>query len=121
MALITGHGKDSEDTLDWRSLARDRQTLALYMGVSRYGEISRKLRLHGKDGDTPVAVIERGTRPDQRVLVGSLRDLPQLAEREGIRAPAMLIVGEVAQYARTQQWFYPSSENTLQLKPVAMN
>ncbi len=121
VSLITGHGKDSQDTHDWRALARDRQTLALYMGVSRFGEISRKLQLHGRHGDTPVAVIERGTRPDQRVSVGTLRGLAELAKRERIEAPAMLIIGEVAAYAKTQQWFQPQSENTLQLKPVAVN
>ncbi len=103
VVFLTAHGKDSVDTLDWRSLARDRQTLAFYMGVRRFVAIADKLITHGRSGETPVAIVERGTTSAQRVYRGTLRDLPQLASAHRIAAPAMLIVGEVARYGSPRQ------------------
>ena len=95
--LITGHGKNSVDRLDWPSLARDRQTLAVYMAVRRLPELMNKLIEHGRRADTPIAIIENGTTPDQRVIRGSLGQLTLLAAAHQVSAPAMLIIGEVAQ------------------------
>ena len=96
LVLLTGHGKDSVDTLDWPSLARDRQTLAVYMGVRRFPELMQNLTAHGRSADTPVAIIERGTTPEERVVRGTLGQLPMLAAAHGISSPAMLIIGDVA-------------------------
>ncbi len=103
VVLITGHGKDSVDRLDWPSLARDRQTLAVYMGVSRFPELMNKLVEHGRAADTPIAIIENGTTPDQRVIRGSLGQLPLLARAHQVRAPAMLIIGEVAKLGQSHR------------------
>ena len=94
--LVTGHGKNSIDTLDWASLARERQTLAIYMGVKRFADIMRELTRHGRAADTPIAIVERGTCPEQRVIRGNLGQLPLLARAHKVSAPAMLFVGEVA-------------------------
>lgn len=96
LVLLTGHGKGSVDTLDWPSLARDRQTLAVYMGVRRFPELMQNLTAHGRSADTPVAIIERGTTPDERVVRGTLGQLPMLAKAHGISSPAILIIGDVA-------------------------
>jgi uroporphyrin-III C-methyltransferase/precorrin-2 dehydrogenase/sirohydrochlorin ferrochelatase len=96
VVLITGHGKDSVDRLDWPSLARDRQTLAVYMAVKRFPDLMNKLITHGRAADTPVAIIENGTTPDQRVIRGSLGQLTLLSQAHQVSAPAMLIIGEVA-------------------------
>lgn len=96
VVLLTGHGKESVDTLDWPSLARDRQTLAVYMGVRRFTEIMQNLVENGRRPDTPIAVIERGTTPDQRVIRGTLGQLPMLARAHRIESPALLIIGDVA-------------------------
>ncbi len=96
VVLVTAHGKQSIDTLDWPSLARDKQTLAVYMGVSRYPELSTFLVQHGRPATTPVAIIERGTTPEQRVIRGTLGQLPLLAKAHAVQAPAMLLIGEVA-------------------------
>ncbi len=105
VALVTAHGKRNVDNLDWASLARDRQTLAFYMGVSRYGQVSARLIAHGRAASTPVAIVERGSLPTQRVIVTTLGDLPTRTHEAEIQAPAILYVGEVAQYALSQHWF----------------
>ena len=102
VVLITGHGKDSVDRLDWPSLARDRQTLAVYMGVQRFPELMNQLIRHGRSANTPIAIIENGTTPEQRVIRGSLGQLCLLAEAHRVTAPAMLIIGEVAAFGCEQ-------------------
>ena len=96
VAFVTAHGKDSVDNLDWPALARDRQTLAFYMAVKRFPLLMNRLIQNGRAADTPVAIIERGTTPRQRVVRGTLGQLSLLAEAHRIQAPAMLIVGAVA-------------------------
>ncbi|MEM8546645.1 MAG: siroheme synthase CysG [Pseudomonadota bacterium] len=105
VVLVTAHGKHSVDTLDWASLARDRQTLAFYMGVRRYDDVAQALMANGRAADTPIAVIERGTTPQQRVTTSALAELPGLVERMSIEAPAILIIGGVAAFAKTQGWY----------------
>jgi uroporphyrin-III C-methyltransferase/precorrin-2 dehydrogenase/sirohydrochlorin ferrochelatase len=96
LTFLTGHGKDAVDRVDWAALARGRQTLASYMGVQHFTGLMQKLTAHGRPADTPIAVIERGSTPRQRVLRGTLGQLPMLAEAHRIEAPAMLIIGDVA-------------------------
>jgi len=96
VAFVTAHGKNSIDELDWQALARDRQTLAFYMAVRRFPELMNNLIGGGRSADTPVAIIEKGTMPDQRVIRGTLGQLTLLAAAHRVAAPAMLIVGEVA-------------------------
>jgi uroporphyrin-III C-methyltransferase/precorrin-2 dehydrogenase/sirohydrochlorin ferrochelatase len=103
--IVTAHCGESLDTLDWASLAEDRQTIAFYMGAARLAAIALKLTGHGLDSTTPVAIVENGSRPDQRVTVASLNALPDIAEHGEIATPALLIVGEVAALAPELQWF----------------
>lgn len=95
VVLVAAHGKDSVDKLDWPSLARDRQTLTFYMAVNRFSDLMSNLIGHGRSAATPIAIIENGTMPEQRVVRGRLGQLVLLAEAQRIKAPAMLIVGEV--------------------------
>jgi uroporphyrin-III C-methyltransferase/precorrin-2 dehydrogenase/sirohydrochlorin ferrochelatase len=103
--LVTAHGKDSLDTLDWPALAQERQTLAFYMGVARLDVVQGQLLAHGRAPDTPFAIVENGTRPEQRVVTGRLTDLSHLAQRHAVQSPALLIVGEVAALADALHWF----------------
>ncbi len=103
--FITAHGKRNVDTLDWRSLARERQTLAFYMGVARYGQVAARLIAFGRSASTPVAIVENGSLPTQRVIVTTLEDLPTRTQVAQVAAPAMLYVGEVAAFAATQHWY----------------
>jgi uroporphyrin-III C-methyltransferase/precorrin-2 dehydrogenase/sirohydrochlorin ferrochelatase len=109
VALITAHGKNSVDTLDWAALARDRQTLAFYMAVRRFPDLMNNLIVNGRAADTPVAIIEKGTTPEQRVIRGTLGQLMLLTEAHRVQAPAMLIVGEVAALGATDSLRVPQS------------
>lgn len=120
VVLLTAHGKDSIDQLDWPSLARDRQTLAIYMGVRRFPDIRRKLIQYGRGADTPIAIIENGTSENQRVIHGCLDSLPDLAEQHDIMAPAILIVGEVAGLGIGREWFECRSVERSAEAPVAL-
>jgi uroporphyrin-III C-methyltransferase/precorrin-2 dehydrogenase/sirohydrochlorin ferrochelatase len=103
--LVTAHCQQSLDTLDWAELARERQTLAIYMGVGKLDELTRQLLAHGRAAETPFALIENGSLPQQRSLTGPLHALPALAERHAIGAPALLILGEVAAQANHAHWY----------------
>ncbi len=105
LRLVTAHCKDSLDTLDWRALAQERQTLAVYMGVAALDGLQRRLIEHGRDPATPFALVENGSRPQQRVVAGTLAQLAERARAHAVRAPALLIVGEVAALAGTLHWF----------------
>lgn len=103
--FVTGHCERSIDRLDWQALAQDRQTLAFYMSVGQLAHIETSLLEHGRSPNTPVAIVENGTRVNQRVLVGKLSDLTTLAEQHQAQAPAILYVGEVAALAEQGSWF----------------
>ncbi|WP_422365793.1 siroheme synthase CysG [Pelagibius sp.] len=96
VTFLTGHARDGEPDLDWASLASGKQTLAVYMGVSTAEIVAQRLIEHGLAASTPVAVIENGTRSDQRVVTGRLHELNDRLQREGIAGPALIIIGEVA-------------------------
>ena len=103
--LITAHCRESLDTLDWPELARDRQTLAVYMGVSELGTLTQQLLAHGRAGATPFVLVENGSLANQRTLTGALEQLPALAQHHAIQAPALLIIGEVAALAGAAHWY----------------
>ncbi|WP_429187761.1 siroheme synthase CysG [Aeromonas veronii] len=101
--FVTAHGKGGARDLDWPLLAKDKQTLVFYMGLSSCATIREELLAHGKAGDTPVALIERGTHPCQRVIRGTLDELPALAV--GVESPALIMVGSVVTLADRLAWF----------------
>ena len=103
--LVTAHCGDSVDTIDWPSLAKERQTLVFYMGAGRLAVIREKLVEHGCSADTPVAIVENGSRADQRVTIATLAELADVAARGEIRSPALAIVGGVAALADELAWF----------------
>jgi uroporphyrin-III C-methyltransferase/precorrin-2 dehydrogenase/sirohydrochlorin ferrochelatase len=103
--FVTAHCGESADALDWASLAQPRQTLALYMGVAALGRIAGQLLAHGRAATTPVAIVENGSRPDQRVTLTTLAALDDASRRADILSPALLIVGEVAALAAELHWF----------------
>ncbi|MBB5875080.1 MULTISPECIES: uroporphyrinogen-III C-methyltransferase [unclassified Xanthomonas] len=105
LRLVTAHCKASLDTLDWAALAQERQTLAVYMGVAGLDTVRTRLLAAGRAASTPFALVENGSRTEQRVVLGTLADLPDTARAHAVRAPALLILGEVAALADTLHWF----------------
>ncbi|MBE5253502.1 siroheme synthase CysG [Mixta mediterraneensis] len=106
--FITGHCRTDGDGIDWSSLARARQTLAIYMGTVKAAEISAGLIQHGRAASTPVAVISRGTRQDQQVLTGTLEQLEALVA--SAPTPALLVIGEVVNLHGQLAWFQHSAQ-----------
>lgn len=107
VAIVTGHEQpDKPDSLlDWSALARFPGTLVFYMGIARLEAIVRLLIDHGKPATTPAAVVERGSTPLQRTVTATLMDLPAVAAREGLQAPALVLVGEVVSLREHIAWF----------------
>ncbi len=98
VTFVTGHVLDDE-SLDWHSLARARQTVVFYMGVGHLPQIVAKLRSAGAPADHPVAVVERATLPEQRTLRGSLETIVSTVQAANVTPPALLIVGDVTALA----------------------
>jgi len=107
--LVTGHGKDGNLDLDWETLLRPRQTVAIYMGLSSLGQLTQSLIDHGADPALPAAVIDNGTRATQRVVTGSLETLEARAAEAGLKGPALIIIGTVATLRDKLKWFTPST------------
>ncbi|MFW7267844.1 siroheme synthase CysG [Gluconacetobacter sp. Hr-1-5] len=112
--FVTGHArKDGTLDLPWERMAGSGQTIAIYMGVSALPDLCAMLIHHGLPPDWPAAIIERGTRPDQRVLTGTLQTLPSLARTNNVGSPALILVGEVVHHRVISSSFYKEKENIL--------
>jgi uroporphyrinogen III methyltransferase/synthase len=109
VALITGHEDPDkpERELDWRALAAFPGTLVFYMGVRQLPDITARLIAAGRDPSQPVALVERGTLPDQRTVAGPLATIAAIASREAVKAPAIAVVGAVAGLAEDLAWLPP--------------
>jgi uroporphyrinogen III methyltransferase / synthase len=106
VAFVTGHedpGKE-ESAIDWEALARFPGTLVFYMGVKRLGDNAAALIGGGRDADEPAAAIERGTIDGQRTVVSTLGTLAEAVEREGVKAPALIVVGPVVERRVELAW-----------------
>jgi uroporphyrin-III C-methyltransferase/precorrin-2 dehydrogenase/sirohydrochlorin ferrochelatase len=97
VTFVAGHETDEKgkSVVDWSRLPKD-GTLAVYMGIGRVAAITDDLAGAGFSPDTPFAIVENGSRPEQRVVRGNLADLARIARDSGIRSPAMLFVGRTA-------------------------
>jgi len=106
VAFVTGHEDPAkpDSALDWPALAAFPGTLVFYMGVRALPRITEQLVAGGRPADEPVAVVERGTLPGQRTLVATLSDVAERAAAEGIRAPAITLVGPVAELRERLAW-----------------
>ncbi len=103
VTLVSGHAAAGMPGPDWAALARMGGTVALYMAGSVLGELSRSLTAHGMRPDTPAAVIENGTRPEERVLVGTLGDLERMGTAERLAGPTLILIGEALSSVRSRQ------------------
>jgi uroporphyrin-III C-methyltransferase/precorrin-2 dehydrogenase/sirohydrochlorin ferrochelatase len=106
--FVTGHlQQDGELRLDWSSLAVPGQTLVFYMGLTALDIICGELTAHGLSPGHPAALVEEGTTQRQRVVIGTLADLPQRVRDAGVAGTSLLIVGEVVRLHDRLQWFVP--------------
>ncbi|WP_253446906.1 MULTISPECIES: uroporphyrinogen-III C-methyltransferase [unclassified Halomonas] len=102
VTFVTGHCKgDRELDLNWAALAVPHHTTVFYMGLANAAMIRRELQRHGMPAATPVALVERGTTPEQRHVLATLGDLVEVIEREAFRPPTLIVVGEVVTLADT--------------------
>jgi len=99
VVFVSGYSKDGFSDLDWRALANPRQTVVVYMGVGAAGEVAGKLIEAGLGASMPIAIVENGTRWDQRVIKGELSAAADLIRNHGVAGPALLVIGEVTRAA----------------------
>jgi uroporphyrin-III C-methyltransferase/precorrin-2 dehydrogenase/sirohydrochlorin ferrochelatase len=109
--FVTGHLVDGKLGLNWQALAQPETTIAVYMGVGAAGQLAEGLINHGLNADTPVAVIESGSTANQRVLTTSLAELGEQVIKQGIKAPAMIIIGRVVELREKLAWFQPDDQS----------
>jgi uroporphyrin-III C-methyltransferase/precorrin-2 dehydrogenase/sirohydrochlorin ferrochelatase len=103
--FVTGHLKDGSVDLDWEALAKPAQTLVFYMGLHSIPAISRELVAHGLPDTTPVALVQQGTTREQVVYIETLGSMHDLAEREDLKPPTIIIVGKVVSLHEKLSWF----------------
>ena len=109
--FTTGHLKPSGDQqkhlveLDWPALVRPNQTVVIYMGLVGLEEICLQLIKHGLESTTPAAVVQQGTTPKQKVVVGDLSDLASLVNSAQLKPPCLIIVGHVVTLRKKLAWF----------------
>ncbi|TEW56750.1 uroporphyrinogen-III C-methyltransferase [Psychromonas sp. RZ22] len=119
VTFVTGHRKENGQPLDWKALAIPHQTLVVYMGLLQAQELETKLLMHGRDGKTPVALINKGTRQEQQVITGCLSELSKLGG--GLEGATLIIVGEVVELADKLAWFNPDKNQKLSRDPFLVN
>lgn len=102
--FLTGHLKEGSPELPWSELVYQNQTLVLYMGLVGLEKICEKLIAHGQRPDMPVALISKGTTPEQKVVVGTLADIATKVSEHQIQAPTLTIIGDVVSLREQLQW-----------------
>jgi len=105
--FVTGHLKDGSINLNWQQLAAPNQTVVIYMGLVGLEDICRQLIAHGCSPDHPIAIVQQGTTKHQRVITGTLADMPQRVENADIKPPTLIIVGTVVTLHKQLDWFHP--------------
>jgi len=108
--FVTGHLKDGTCDLDWPALARPRQTLVIYMGLSGLANICAQLIEHGLPDSWPAAVVAQGTLAAQRVVCATLGTLADAVTSAGLQSPCLTIVGEVVRLRDELSWFEAESK-----------
>lgn len=103
--FLTGHLKQGELELDWDMLVREQQTLVFYMGLVGLRTICEQLVSHGMATSMPAAVVQQGTTANQKVVIGTIAELPNLVEQNKLVAPTLTIIGHVVTLRKELAWF----------------
>lgn len=115
--FMTGHsmrGKSIDEDVNWQSLSDPDTTLVIYMGLINAEVISNRLMAAGRPEDTPVAVIQSGSTPKQRILLTTLVKLKSDVEKSDIKSPALMIMGEVVGLTQRLNWYLPENSFTVE-------
>ena len=108
---ITGHLNEEQAAgIDWKALSSNKTTVVVYMGLTNAPLISKRLIGHGRHSNTPVAAIQNGTMPNQRVLLSKLETIADALVKESFASPTILIIGEVVSLAPKLSWINQSEQ-----------
>lgn len=107
VTFVTGHEDPTKESsqIDWKELGRSKGTLVSFMGVGNLSKIIHALTAEGKSPRTPIAVIEWGTLPSQRVVVGTLGDILKKVQKAKVKSPALTVIGHVVRLRSRLAWF----------------
>ena len=104
-SFVTGHLKNGKLNLNWEKLIQKDHTIIFYMGLVTIDIICDQLQKHGLDKNTPCALIQQGTTPEQKEFVSTIEDMPALVKKEKPQAPTLLIVGDVVKLRDKLSWY----------------
>jgi len=90
-----------------------KQTIVFYMGLSGLDVLCSELMRHGMPHDMPAALIQKGTTSKQKTIIGSIRNLPERVEKSGVRAPTLVIIGEVVRMHDRLRWFHTEEQGNV--------
>jgi uroporphyrin-III C-methyltransferase/precorrin-2 dehydrogenase/sirohydrochlorin ferrochelatase len=102
--FVTGHLKNGSVDLDWSNLVNENQTVVFYMGLLGLELICEQLIAHGMAADMPIALIQQGTTPNQKVITGTLESMPEIVSNAEVQAPTLIIVGRVVKLQPRYSW-----------------
>ena len=103
--FVTGHLKDGKLGFNWEALLQPKQTIAIYMGIKGIDVLRQNLIERGMDPDTPAAIVQRGTTPEQKVYVGTVGTLAKIVADREIKPPSMIIIGDVVKLHEKLSWY----------------
>ncbi|MEE8350624.1 MAG: siroheme synthase CysG, partial [Rhodospirillales bacterium] len=109
--FVTGHMKDDTIELNWQQIIQPRQTLVVYMGLNSLPSLMAKLIKHGASPDMPAAIVDNGTRPEQRVITGTIGNLADKTNAATLPGPAVIIIGSVVTLREKLSWYRPAQTN----------
>lgn len=102
--FMTGHLKDGTINLPWEELIYEHQTLVIYMGLTGLQQITERMQAHGMRADMPVALISKGTLPDQKIITGTIADIAEKIKNHNVPAPTLTIIGDVVLLRDKLKW-----------------
>ncbi|HED35162.1 MAG TPA: uroporphyrinogen-III C-methyltransferase [Gammaproteobacteria bacterium] len=114
--FVTGHLKDGTVDLNWPALAQPNQTVVFYMGLHGAPTLCKEMIAHGMPASTPVALVQKGTTPDQKTIIATLDTLEETVKNHQFQPPTLIIVGEVVSLKEKLDWFSPEDPQGLAVK-----
>ena len=114
--FVTGHLKDGTVDLNWKALAQPNQTVVFYMGLHGAPTLCKEMIAHGMPASTPVALVQKGTTPEQKTIIATLGNLVETVEKHQLQPPTLIIVGEVVSMKEKLDWFKPDEPQGVAVK-----